>query len=445
MAFDFKKMFARKTGGNYGDQSNGNYSSNWLDVGPTFGGGRSGSKQEDTAMMVSAYYRGAIYISSQIAKIPWKVKSDKNEVVAGTLTTMLNLSPSEEMNSMSYRLVMTQCAIHHGNGYAEIERDVLGRPTAMYWLPNCDVEIWRLNTDELAYKISGNSAPDGIFYLRAKDVFHVRNPHTRDGLGGLGLLAYAASSLHISSAADDMAGDLFRNAGLPSGFISITGKLSKEASDRLKDGWGTQNGRRKSGGTAVLENDAKFTALNMDPQLLQFLESRKFGVLELARFFGLPPTKLYDTTGATFSNVENANLEVLNDTITTWACIWEMEADVKLLNNQHSGRYSEMDLRELTRADIKSRSTYYKDMMSVGAITPNEIRDDEGMAPYKDGDKYFIATNNYTPSDRLDEVIDSQIKSKNTPANPQTVPAVEKPKPKSELEEAALVYLTKNI
>jgi len=45
-------------------------------------------------------------------------------------------------------------------------------------------------------------------------------------------------------------------------------------------------------------------------------------------------------------------------------------------------------------------------------MNSNEIRISEGRAPYTGGEKYFVASNNYTPIDRLDEVIDSQITTK---------------------------------
>ena len=61
------------------------------------------------------------------------------------------------------------------------------------------------------------------------------------------------------------------------------------------------------------------------------------------------------------------------------------------------------------RGDMKTRGTYFKDRMQTGSITPNEIRNMEGDAGYEGGDKYYIATNNYTPQDRVDDVIDAQV------------------------------------
>ena len=101
-----------------------------------------------------------------------------------------------------------------------------------------------------------------------------------------------------------------------------------------------------------------------------------------------------------------------NDTIDPWAKIWEQETDKKLLNNRHAGKNSQFDLYDLFRGDMDTRSTYFKNMFGIGAITPNQIRGKEGMSPYDKGEDYYIATNNFTPISRLDDVINSQIAPK---------------------------------
>lgn len=408
-------------------------------------GGRSGILvSEDVAMKVAAYYRGIIYISSQIAKLPWEVKDKNNVVQEGSLTNLLSLAPNPEMNAMTFRLWAVQQAIHYGNSFSEIQRDGYGRPVAIWPINTRDVDLVRSTSGALFYRVTGNSVADqATAYLRPEDVFHVPNFHkTSDGLMGQGLIAYGSEALGIAASADRMAGGLFSNSGFPSGVITVEGTLHDDAAKRLKDSWDSSNQGRKSGGTRVLEQGAKYTPVEVDSEMLQFLDSRKFGVLEMARFFGLPPSKLFDNQSATFSNIENANLEVVIDTLDTWACNLEMEADVKILTNRFGGKYSELDLLSVFRGDMNARSNYFSKMMQTGSITPNEIRRKEGMSPYKDGDRFFIATNNYTPADRLDEVVDAQVRVNEpvAPAEPEEPKETESDK---ELKVAAARFLLK--
>ena len=390
----------------------------------------------DTAMESSAFYRGVIYISSQIAKLPWEVKDKDNKVIDDNISTLLNVAPNNETTSMFLKMFLIQCAIIEGNGYAEIERTLDGRPVALWPLNPKRVRPVRSSDGSLWYEVSEDEGSN--VYLKPKDLFIVRNLHTKDTLQGQGLVGYAMQTLGISIGADKFANALFSNGGLPSGVLTHPGKLSDGAYERLKNSWKEQQGGKKTGSTALLEDGVQYSPISHSPDVLQFLESRQFSVLEIARFLGIPATKLFDSASAKFNNIEHANLEVATDTLDTWARNLESEADVKLLNNRRGGRRTEFDLYAVFRGDMVTRSTYFKNMMSTGAMNPNEIRVKEGMAPYKGGSRFYIATNNFTPSDRMDEVIDSQIKSKE-------LPPPEKEEKEDPVDKALAAYLESKI
>jgi len=394
-------------------------------------------------MQVSAFNRGVTYIATQIAKLPWEIKDSKNEVMEGSVANLLSLAPNPEMNAFMFRLWAVATAITQGNSYSEIERNTVGTPINIWPLDTKSVELLRTNSGELVYRVTNTQRGESV-YLQPKDVFHVRNFHTKDGLLGQGVVAYAVETLGITLAADVMASGIFHNGGIPSGILSHPGRLSDEAYNRLKSSWSEQNSGRKAGGVSILEEGIKYDPIVVDPETLQFLQSRQFGVLEIARFLGVPPTKLFDITAATYSNVENANLEVATDTLDSWAVNLEMEADVKILNYRYGGRFTELDLYAVFRGDMKTRADYFQAMMSVGAYTPNQIRAREGLAGYgEQGDNYYIATNNFTPVNRMDEVIDAQIASKNKPEPAPAKEPVKEPAPNNELEAAAIRFLSK--
>lgn len=398
---------------------------------------------EDSSMQVAAFNRGLIYISTQIAKLPWDVKDASNNLLPGPIANLLNLSPNPEMNAFLWKLFVVQQAIINGNSYSEIERSSNGTPIALWPLESARMELVRTTSGQLIYRYMDPN--NGTIFLQPRDVFHIRNFHTKDGLMGQGVVGFAREVLGIQISADMMASGLFHNSGIPSGYVEHPGKLSDEAYKRLKDSWGDQQGGKKSGGTAILEEGMKYNPVNISNEALQFLESRQFGVLEIARFLGVPPTKLFDVTASTYSNVEQANLEVATDTLDSWATNLEMEADVKILNNRYGGRFTDIDLYSIFRGDMKTRSDYFKSMLGIGAMTPNQIRAREGQPGYKEGDEYYIATNNFTPVSRMNEVIDAEITSK---TKPTSAPAGASPKPKpepdtsAELEAAATKYLT---
>lgn len=375
----------------------------------------------ETAMEVSAYYRGITYVSTQVAKLPWEVKDKDNNVVENRVYTLLNVAPNSEMSAFDFKVSLIQSAINYGNGYAEIERNVLGQPVALWPMTARDVQLMRYPDNSLGYRIVGGSSlnPGDDAYLLPRDVFHLKNFVTSNGVTGQGVVSYAINTLGISLGADSFANGLYSNGGLPSGVLEVEGTLSDEAFERVRQSWKESHGGRKTGGTAILEEGIKYNPVSMAPDVLQFLESRKFNVLEIARFLGVPPTKLFDGDSATYNNIEHSNLEVATDTLDSWARSLEGEADIKLLNLRRGGLRTEFDMYAVFRGDMETRSKYFSSMMQNAAITPNEIRKKEGLAPYEGGDRYFVAVNNFSPADRIDEIVDSNI-SKKTESNNNT-------------------------
>lgn len=387
----------------------------------------------DTAMKVSAFHRGAIYLSTQIAKLPIEIKNKKNEIVENKVSDIFTTMVNPEMNTFQFRIYMTLQAVIFGNAYAEIERDLLGNPIALWPIHSTDVILERTPDNQLLYRVANASLliRGADAYLQPKDMFHVRNFHTKDGYLGQGIVAYAQETLGISLGADRFAKSIFSNGGMPAGVLKVTGTLSDEAYKRLKEDWAKTHGGRKTGGVAILEEGAEYNPVSYTPEVLQFLESRKFSVIEIARFLGLPPTKLFDGQAMTYNNIEHANLEVATDTLDAWTRNYEIEINTKLLKK---GLKAEFDLFQVFRADTNTRANYYKTMLQLAAITSNEIRMSEGMAPYVGGDRYYMATNNFTPLDRLDDVIDSQTKDPEPTYPPKEDDSKEKEEGETEKE-----------
>ena len=183
------------------------------------------------------------------------------------------------------------------------------------------------------YQLS-NTKDGSSVYLRKDEMLHLRNIHTEDGVNGLALINYAKKALGIAHGADKMAGGLFANSGLPSGTLETEGVLSPEVIERLKEDWKKKFGGNKAGGVSVLEQGMKFSPINFAPDVMQFLESRQFSVVEIARFLGVPPSKLYVLEAQSYNNIEHSNLEVSNDTIDVWARNFEGEVNMKLLTKE---------------------------------------------------------------------------------------------------------------
>jgi len=307
------------------------------------------------------------------------------------------------MSAFTFRECMYASAINWGNGYAEIERDGAGRVVNLWFITPDRVQVKRDRpSGEIYYDISDTE--NGPVQLPASDVLHLHGLGF-DGLIGYSTIAYGARTMGLTMALENYGSSLFGNGATPSGVLSHPGKLNKSGRTRLRESWDEMlKGPKKALKTIVLDEGLAWTPTSLPNDSAQFLESRKFSVIDVCRWYGVPPNKVFDWDKSTYNNFEQANREVIIDTLLPWIRRFEQEVDRKLLHNNYNGNFSKMEVRELLRGDPKSRGAFYLDMFRMASISPNEVRHFEDMNPIPDGDRYFIQANNLVPLDRIDDL-----------------------------------------
>ena len=371
----------------------------YADTSPTF--------HPHQAAGIAEWYRGISYLSGQIAKLKFCVKDSENrEVKESKVSALFNKRINRDSTAFSVKKWMVKQAIEYGNAYLEIERDMVGRPIALWPLQEGYVTPWRDMNGNLYYRAA---RPVGDYVPISPDrIFHLRNMYTRDSVVGISTITFAARSLGISKSAAEFALQIFTTGGVASGYLKHPRALSDKARKELQQAW--HNKDSLLGKIKILQEGMEFVP-NQVTDGLQFLETRRFSVLEVSRFLGISPSKLFHSEKYVAASVEEANIESAIDTIDTWCKNFQDEIDKKLLSNQ-VGYKSEFDLYDLFRGNMQSRAEYFKKMFEIGAISSNEIREKEGLAPYDKGEKYYLPINNLTPVDRIDEQIDASIESK---------------------------------
>lgn len=340
------------------------------------------------ANTLSAVYRATALIAQTIGWLPWSVFRDMRQQWTHPVHTLLHLRPCGEMSAMSFKETLLRDALLWGNGYAEIERSRGGQPLALWRLSPSRVQVWRdQTTKRLLYRYFGENGP--LCDLPAGNVFHLKG--LGDGLAGDSIVGYAAKSLASALAAENTNTQLLENQLVPSGILSHPGKLSAEAIENLKNQFAKKYmGRGNAGKPLIMEEGMKFEPLTIRPEDAQFLESRRFSISEIARWFGVPPHKLADLEHATFSNIEHQSQEFVNDALMPWCKKLEEEADFKLLNGNANGFYTKIDVRGLLRGDNKSRMEYYQGGVQSGIFSINDCRAWEDLPPIDGGDAHFV-------------------------------------------------------
>jgi HK97 family phage portal protein len=349
---------------------------------------------QDTAITVATVWACLRYLSQTVAVLPWHVMRDTDaggEVAKKhPVDWLLWKRPNPEWSAFQFRETLLHWALRRGNGYAEIERDTVGRPLAMWPIHPDRVTPRRDQVDNrLLYRVTSESG--GFVDLEAADVFHLRG--FGEDVIGLNVMAYAAESIGAAKAAQLFGAAFFGNNAQPAGFITMKRALSpdgmKKLEAKLKDFAG---GPRKANKNVILDNEMDYKPATIEPNKAQFLETQQFYVDEVCRWFGVPPHKVQHLLRATFSNIEHQAIEVVVDSVSPWVKRFEEEADFKLFGIQNRQNfYSKMNLNALLRGDSAARSTFYRELRNVGALSVNEIRRLEEMPTLgEDGDKYVM-------------------------------------------------------
>lgn len=386
-------------------------------TGPTDGGGLWSRSiepagvyvNEDRALSYAATWCAMRVLAETTSKLAWL---PFREFIGGTddseitykvqnrhpLRKLLNRKVNGEMASFTWRDTSVAWAVTVGNHYSEIERSRDGRPVALWPIENGRTVVDRDSRGQLIYDISNQGASRTV--LNPSDVFHLKGP-SPDGLVGYSLIRMASQSLGLGISMEKFVSLFFSQGGNIGGFFKHPGvgpaRLSPEAFNRLQTTLDTAtSGLNSAHKYVLLEEGVDFQAAGVsDADKAQMTDSRKHQVLDICRWFKIPPHKLMHLADATFSNIEQQNKEFADEAIMPWVLRSQAEADTKLfLDPEEIDFLSMMDLSMLNAADLKARGEYNRAMWGIGALSANQVLAREGMNSIgPDGDVRYVPVN----------------------------------------------------
>ena len=370
------------------------------------------------SLSVAAVYRCVNVLADAVAKLPMECRQRKGEVMCDNpgnpLHYLLNVEPCAWLSGHDMKKRIVQCLLLRGNAYVmpvlsavkpEIESLILLDPlcVAHDTLNN----LYRVNDPEAG--IAGTFSEDEIIHLKNFSI---------DGKKGLSTLSFARVSLEIASKGDKETLKRFTTGGNVRGILSngdagIVGvgevqddqldKLALDIDDKFSSG---QN-------IVATHGQAHLTQLSMSSADMQFLESRKFGVLDICRFFGVPPMFVFSDTSSNYKSAEMANLSFYSDTLGPLLKGIENELNRKLIGR---GWYGKKDIvfniSQLHAMDLATQARYRAQLLGTG-YSINEIRKLDNLAPVEGGDTVLVSAN-YKTIEMLDNEAQKQQSNENS-------------------------------
>jgi len=355
----------------------------------------------DTAKSFSAVFAAATLIAESLSTMPlniYKRVGDKRERVNGKLQYLLSTEPNKKYSAVTFKEALILRALLRGNGYAEIIRDQHNNIKSFNLLESDEVTVFQ--TDEyLVYKYRGRD-------LHQDNVLHLVGRMSENGITGMSVIAAAASDIGVALSAQKYGLNFFKKGSLLQGYVSTEKSLKPEARKANAKAWRENySGEGNHHGVAFLDEGMEYKRIGIAPEEAQFIQTRKFSIEDIARFFNVPPHKIKHLEKSSFNNIEQQNLEFVIDCLRPWAVKLEKEIDRKCFREAEKGiKFSKINMDALLRGDTAARGQLYKDLFYIGALSPNDIRSSEDMNPREGGDEYYTPVNM-----RTDEEIQLKI------------------------------------
>jgi len=366
-------------------------------------------EQELVPMKVSAVYRCVDILSGSIASLllePQRLtQAGRNEVTGekeeyfktdkkNVLYNLLTVRANSRLTSFDFMKNLVSAVLLTGNAYVLPRYDANGLQELILLSPTSVKYDLHLNT----YLV--NDTVNGIYdRFYADEIIHVRNMSVDGGYTGSSTIFYAANILGIASATDGKQKELFQPGSTLSGYISGDSESVVgfgNVQDKQLETVSARVGAEISSGKRIfyVPGAMKFNSLTLSPADLQLLESKQLNILEICRFFGVHPDKVFQSSSTNYKASENSQTAFLTDTLLPRLTQIENEFTVKLVpKNLQTSYRIKFNLDNYYQADLGAKSDYMIKTISAGVWTVNEWRRKEGKAPIPGGDASFISCN----------------------------------------------------
>lgn len=346
----------------------------------------------DTAMEVSAVFACVKVIAETLATLPLVLyhridATSKERAVDDSLYWLLHSRPNAYQTAFEFKETMSAWAVLHGSACAFKIFGSNGELQELDPIHPSLVKTERLPSRKLRFQVlqsDGTRKPytqDEIFRIRGLSL---------DGVDGIAMSRQAREAIALARAMEAFGSRYFANDTTIGVTLEHPNKLSPEAHARLKESFAANHGGVNNAfRPKILEEGMKLNRIQANGKEAQLTEGRLHQVIEICRFFRMPPHKIAHLIQATFSNIEHQALEFVSDTMMPWAARWEQAITRDLIVDERE-YVAEFLMLALLRGDAAARATYYKERFNMGSISPNEIRALENENPVPGGDRRYV-------------------------------------------------------
>lgn len=358
---------------------------------------------QSKALKISTVYRCVNLISDSIASLPLNPYTYKENWkyinYDTTLYNILNVQPNPFQSKFTFMKLAVASMLLKGNTYIYIDRAKTGDVLSLILLSSDNIDIQIEENDIKYYDRVTKKLYD------KSQIIHILN-YSLNGIEGISTLTYAYTSLETAYNTDQHANNFFKAGANLAGILrpiaggNISPSKAREAKTNFISALNSDLGGQ-SGSIVVLDSGLEYQSITVSPKDSQLLESKQFNVIDVCRFFNVPPSLAFSESGK-FSTAEQQQIDYLNSCLLPIIEKFENEFFRKLyLPSQWNISDLKFDVENLVRLDANTRADMFVKLHSVGGYTTNEIREKLNAGfPVVGGNRAYIQVN-LQPTDNL--------------------------------------------
>lgn len=360
----------------------------------------------ENAYRMTAVYRAIAIHAGVIGALPWHAfrrQAKERTRVGGTVVD----DPHFDKTPFEVKEWIGQSLLSWGDSFNLKQRDGLGRVREIEPLHPQNVHVERRREWMTDANPSGKR-----FEVRDGATSRTYSPHqilhipglSYDGVQGMSPIQLARQGISLSMAAERFGARLFSRGALIDGVLQTDEQLGPDGVKKVQADWAKKvRGQSNWYEVPVLDGGLKYERMGLPPADAQFLETRRFGVQEVARMFGLPPHLLGDVERSTSwgSGIEQQMMQMLVFTTDPWLVRIEQRASKELVLDR--SWYVRFERKALLRPDTAARFMAYQRAIQNGWMNADEIRAAEDLDPIPDGKgQVFYHPSNIEPVEAVE-------------------------------------------
>ena len=326
------------------------------------------------AQKISAWYRGRDILATSLAMLPLITyrrlpnNEGREPAPAHPLYDVLHRRTNHWQDAFQYRREAMFDVIDHGWHVAEIVPGPRGivdqlQPIAPALVTPEQIASgprrgrWLFQVRDQSTGQTTTLTQDEVFFLR--------------GAGGKGILEHARESLGLGVVLESYASRLFSRGAMSGGIIQTPGPVTPEAMTLMARSFKTAAGDWHM--PRVLTHGATFVPSMMEPEKAQMILSRRFTVVDIARWLGLPAHMLNEVDTAGVTGLEQKGQEFVTFSLGGWLSMWEFGINDQLILRPET-YFAEFTRDALARGALAERWEAYVSSTNAGIRTRNEVR-----------------------------------------------------------------------